>query len=170
MNKLNITIWHILLPSNNTNHFFFFGTCFDFVSQNGICRAAAVELNFRPQNLHCTKSFSGPEFIACCYYWLSWTPFPCFKPARKAKLWAFHLGIFYYFEACFTGCLAGGFLLGTSGGLLNPSTSGARWAEESNAFLLDWNTFWQIFSCLEIAWLLNILPQPWVHWISSPGS
>ena len=125
-------------------HFFFLllllllGTCLDFVSQKAMWRAPAVALNFLPQNLHWTLSPSGPPSTACFYSLVSYSPFPHFSPALSAKLWAFHLGIFPSFSGSF---LAGGcfpcFLDEIYGGLLKPSTSGARLAAESNAFLFD---------------------------------
>lgn len=139
-------------------HFFFFGSCLDFVSQNGICLYAAVWLNFLPQNLHCTILHSVASFSSFDIG----LPFAAFMLARNAKLSAFHLGIFplFCYFAGFFSSLFLGMPVVFMPPLSKPSDSGARCAAESNAFLLLWKTFWQIFSCFSIACTLNILPHP----------
>lgn len=61
---------------------------------------------------------------------------------------------------------------GGGGGCLKSYASGARCAAALKAFLLDWNTFSQTFSCFSMTSGLNCLPQPLEHSTSSmlPGS
>ena len=166
--KINDFVHYTSLLSSYYHLFFFgaiFGICFDFVSQNGMCLLAAVSSNFLPQKSHFTLvSISYYSFFASNFYSsVVGTFFACFMLALKAKLCCFHFGTLTFYSFFVWACFSTLVFFVFVGGLSNPSAYGALWAAELKAFLLDWKTFWQTFSCFGRTLTLNILPHPIEH-------
>lgn len=158
----------LLISLEWCQRFFFIISFLLFSSQNGMWRLPAVSLNCLPQNWHLiypAASFMACSSSRCCLG--STGPLDlAATTARKARLSAFHLGIFSFFFCC-SSFFSTAFPLFMS---LTWSFSTIRWAIVLNSFRLLWNTFLQTFSCFSMLSGLNFLPQPAEHSTKSLGS